>query len=158
MAKLTLFDLASGSFTVDLLNANFALIEDALENTLSLDGTLPNSMNANLDMNSYRILNLPTAATDGEPVTLGQLTALSTLVLYTPDNHVHDYLTDISNLPATFTPAAHTHPQSDITNLTTDLAALDTRLDAIEAEVDIYVQSGTPTAVDYPTKQSLWFW
>jgi hypothetical protein len=154
MAKLTLFDLASGSFTVDLLNANFALIEDALENTLSLDGTLPNSMNANLDMNSYRILNLPTAATDGEPVTLGQLTALSTLNIYTPDNHVHAW-TDITGKPSTFTPATHTHPQSDITNLTTDLAALDTRLDAIEANETIFVQSATPTA---NASGDLWFW
>lgn len=158
MAKLTLFDLSSGSFTVDLLNANFALIEAAIENSLSRDGILPNGMSANLDMNSYRILNLPTAATDGEPVTLGQLNALSTLVLYTPDNHVHDYLTDLINVPSTFTPAAHTHPQSAVTNLVTDLAALDTRLDVIEAEPTIYVQSGTPTALNYPTMQSLWFW
>lgn len=145
MAKVTLFDLASGSFTVDLLNANFALIETALENTLSRDGTAPNSMSASLDMNSNRILNLPTAATNGEPVTLGQLTALSTLVLYTPDNHVHAW-TDITGKPTTFTPSAHTHPQSDITNLTTDLAALDTRLDVIEALPNIYVQAATPTA------------
>ena len=64
MAKLTLYDLSSGSFTVDLLNANFALIETALENTLSRDGTAPNTMSAALDMNSNRILNLPTAATN----------------------------------------------------------------------------------------------
>lgn len=154
MAKVTLFDLASGSFTVDLLNANFALIETALENTLSRDGTAPNSMSASLDMNSNRILNLPTAATNGEPVTLGQLTALSTLVLYTPDNHVHAW-TDITGKPSTFTPATHTHPQSDITNLTTDLAALDTRLDVIEALPNIYVQAATPTA---EATNDLWFY
>lgn len=154
MAKVTLFDLASGSFTVDLLNANFALIETALENTLSRDGTAPNSMSASLDMNSNRILNLPTAATNGEPVTLGQLTALSTLVLYTPDNHVHAW-TDITGKPTTFTPSAHTHPQSDITNLTTDLAALDTRLDVIEALPNIYVQAATPTA---EATNDLWFY
>lgn len=154
MAKLTLFDLASGSFTVDLLNANFALIETALENTLSRDGTAPNSMSASLDMNSNRILNLPTAASDAEPVTLGQLTALGTLNLYTPENHVHDWV-DITGKPSTFTPASHTHPQSDITNLTTDLAALDTRLDVIEALPNIYVQAATPTA---EATNDLWFY
>lgn len=154
MAKLTLFDLASGSFTVDLLNANFALIETALENTLSRDGTAPNSMSASLDMNSNRILNLPTAASSGEPVTYGQLLALGTLNLYTPENHVHAW-TDITGKPTTFTPSAHTHPQSDITNLTTDLAALDTRLDVIEALPNIYVQAATPTA---EATNDLWFY
>jgi len=125
MAKLTLYDLASGSFTVDLLNANFALIETALENTVSRDGTAPNTMSASLDMNSNRILNLPTAATNNEPVTLGQLLALGTLNLYTP---------------------------------VSDLTSLDTRLDTIEAEPTIYVQSGAPTALNHPTMQSLWFW
>lgn len=154
MAKLTLFDLASGSFTVDLLNANFALIETALENTLSRDGTAPNSMSASLDMNSNRILNLPTAATSGEPVTLGQLTALSTLNIYTPDNHVHAW-TEITGKPSTFTPATHTHVKSDVTDLVSDLASLDTRLDVIEALPNIYVQSGTPTA---EATNDLWFY
>jgi hypothetical protein len=157
MAKLTLFDLSSGSFTVDLLNANFALIETALENTLSRDGTAPNSMSASLDMNSNRILNLPTAATNNEPVTLGQLLALGTLNLYTPSNHVHAW-TDITDKPTTFTPSAHTHVKADVTDLVSDLASLDTRLDTIEAEPTIYVQSGTPTALNHPTMQSLWFW
>jgi len=153
MAKLTLFDLASGSFTVDLLNANFALIETALENTLSRDGTAPNPMNASLDMNSNRILNLPAAATSSEPVTLGQLYALSTLVLYTPENHAHAW-TDITGKPSTFTPATHTHVKSDVTGLVSDLA----RLDTLEAEPTVYVQATAPTALNYPTMQSLWFW
>lgn len=155
MAKLTLFDLASGSFTVDLLNANFALIETALENTLSRDGTSPNTLSASLDMNSNRILNLPTAATNNEPVTLGQLLALGTLNLYTPENHVHTW-TSITGKPTTFTPATHTHVKSDVTGLVSDLTSLDTRLDTLEAEPKIWVQSGTPTAV--AGREDLWFW
>lgn len=155
MAKVTLYDLSSGSFTVDLLNANFATIEAAFENTLSRDGTAPNMMQANLDMNSYRILNLPNAASNGEPVTYGQLLALSTLNLYTPENHVHDWNTQITNKPATYAPSAHTHPQSDITNLVSDLAALDARLDTVESGPTIFVQSGTPTA---NAAGDLWFW
>jgi hypothetical protein len=155
MAKLTLFDLASGSFTVDLLNANFALIETALENTLSRDGTAPNVMNASLDMNSNRILNLPTAASNNEPVTYGQLLALGTLNLYTPENHVHTWAS-ITGKPTTFTPATHTHVKSDVTGLVSDLTSLDTRLDTLEAEPKIWVQSGTPTAV--AGREDLWFW
>ena len=155
MPKLTLFDLSSGSFTVDLLNANFALIEGALEGTLSLNGTTPNSMGANFDMNSYRILNLPSAVSSSEPVTLGQLTAMSTLVLYTPSNHAHLWA-DISDKPVSFVPAAHVHAKADVTSLVTDLAALDTRLDVLEIEPKVWVQAGTPTQA--AGREDLWFW
>lgn len=60
MTKLTLADLANlnnPTSAVTSINANNALIEAALENTLSLDGTSPNAMNANLDMNNFIILN-----------------------------------------------------------------------------------------------------
>jgi hypothetical protein len=59
-----------------LINANNALIEDGFDNTLSLDGTEPNSMLADLDMNSNRILNLPRPLEDTEPVRLEDLTTL----------------------------------------------------------------------------------
>lgn len=57
MAKLVLNDITSGYASVDTLNSNFTAIETALENTLSRDGTTPNSMSADLDMNGHRILN-----------------------------------------------------------------------------------------------------
>ena len=66
MAKLTLTDESSGFQTTTQRNANYTAIENALENTLSRDGTSPNAMGANLDMNSKRIINLsaPAASTD----------------------------------------------------------------------------------------------
>ncbi len=155
MAKLTLNDLSSGSFTVDLLNANFTAIETAMENTLSRNGLAPNSMSAALDMNGNRILNLPTAGSNNEPVTYGQLLALGTLNIYTPANHVHTW-SSITEKPTTFTPAAHTHVKADVTDLVSDLTSLDTRLDTLEAEPKIWVQSGTPTAV--AGREDLWFW
>lgn len=57
MAKLTLNDI-TGISAATLINANSALIEAALENTLSRDGTTPNEMGADLDMNSYDINNV----------------------------------------------------------------------------------------------------
>lgn len=75
MAKLTLTDLANlrnENTAVAAVNANNGLIETALENTLSRDGTSPNQMGASLDMNSNTILNLPDALTAQEPVTLSQ--------------------------------------------------------------------------------------
>lgn len=57
MAKLTLTDITSGYASTTGLNTAFAAIEAALENTLSRDGTSPNQMSANLDLNGYAILN-----------------------------------------------------------------------------------------------------
>jgi len=62
MAKLTLGDVANllGNPTsaANTLNANNTLLEAALENTLSRNGTTPNQMGADLDMNNHDILNI----------------------------------------------------------------------------------------------------
>lgn len=71
MAKLTLDDLASLSNQVSAIatiNENNAAIETAMENTLSRDGTIPNTMEANIDMNSNRIFNLPEPVDNTEPL------------------------------------------------------------------------------------------
>jgi len=60
MAKLTTVDVASGYASVAALNNNFALIEVALENTVSRDGTIPNQMEADLDLNGNALLNIGT--------------------------------------------------------------------------------------------------
>lgn len=84
MAKLTLTDLANlqnEGTAVSAINANNALIETAMENTLSRDGTTPNTMSANLDLNSHRILNLLDAATAQEPLTLSQFQGFQDAIL-----------------------------------------------------------------------------
>lgn len=72
MAKLTLDPILSDYASRQKFNSNFDDIEDALENTLSRDGSSPNHMTADLDMNSQKVLNLPDAASNGEPVTYRQ--------------------------------------------------------------------------------------
>ena len=64
MAKLTLTDIGTGYSSTTAMNANHALIEAALENTISRDGTSPNSMSGTLDMNGNNILN------QGNPITI----------------------------------------------------------------------------------------
>ena len=76
MAKLSLTDVAAGYMLTATYNANNDLIEAALENTLSLDGTSPNMMAAQLDMNSNRITNIPDAVNNQEPVSLAQMNGL----------------------------------------------------------------------------------
>lgn len=73
MAKITLTDIANlqNETTVTAaVNSNNSSIEDAVENTLSRDGTSPNQMAAVLDMNSNRIINLPAAGGPNDPVRL----------------------------------------------------------------------------------------
>lgn len=53
-----------------LINDNFQAIQTAIENTLSRDGTTPNFMDANLDLNSYKIINCGEATEDNDVVTL----------------------------------------------------------------------------------------
>ena len=73
MAKLTLTSIGSRYGSIDALNANFQAIEDAIENTLSLDGTAPNGMEVNLDMNSHKVINLADPSNNGDAVSKGWL-------------------------------------------------------------------------------------
>lgn len=78
MAKVTLETLASGHLDVEVLNANFAAIAAALETLLSRDGTLPNQMEADLDLNGHSLLNTSTDA--GEPTSLVTLATMQSYV------------------------------------------------------------------------------
>jgi hypothetical protein len=85
MAKLTLTDLANltnQTTALTQINANGTLIEAALENTLSRDGTTPNTMSAALDMNSKDILNV--AAIDATAISLDGISLLASLPSVTP--------------------------------------------------------------------------
>lgn len=51
-----------GYATNTKLNQSFNTVKDALENTISRDGSGPNEMNADLDMNGYSLLNIDSIA------------------------------------------------------------------------------------------------
>lgn len=71
--KITLNNLANlqnENTAVGTINANNDTLETAFDNTLSRDGTSPNQMEAVLDMNSNRIINLPEPTSSDEPVRL----------------------------------------------------------------------------------------
>jgi hypothetical protein len=99
MAKLTLSDLASltnEASAVATINANNALIMAALEKTYSRDGTSPNSMGTNLDMNSFRIQNLLEAVNPTEPVRKAEWDTLLTQInsVYANTQAVYDQFDD----------------------------------------------------------------
>lgn len=55
--KPTITTISSGYASNTQLNNNFTAIRNAFDNTLSLDGSTPNSMTADLDLNGKAILN-----------------------------------------------------------------------------------------------------
>lgn len=63
----SLIDTTTAQTTI---NDNFATIQTAFDNNLSRDGTSPNQMMSNLDMNSNQILNLPSPASMDSPARL----------------------------------------------------------------------------------------
>ena len=56
--KVTLQSILAGYAVNTTTNANMTAIANAFENTVSRDGTSPNTMLADFDMNSHSILNL----------------------------------------------------------------------------------------------------
>ena len=62
--KATITVITSGYASTSQMNNNFDRLNDQFENTLSLDGSTPNAMNADLDMNSNDINNAGTINAD----------------------------------------------------------------------------------------------
>lgn len=66
--KPSISTVASGYQGTATINNNFQNLRNAFDNTLSLDGSTPNAMLSELDMNSRRILNLVAPSSSTEPV------------------------------------------------------------------------------------------
>lgn len=80
MSKVTLNDVVTfqnDTTAATLVNANSGIIETAFDNTLSRNGTSPNTMGANLDMNSFRVVNLPAPIGQSEPLRLADAITLN---------------------------------------------------------------------------------
>lgn len=66
MAKQpTVTTISSGFASQSQLNTNFQNIQNAFNNTLSLDGSLPNAMQGDLDLNDNDLLNVRAIYVDG---------------------------------------------------------------------------------------------
>lgn len=102
MAKLILNDVITGFASTTATNINNGLIETALENTLSRDGTSPNQMQADLDMNGNRILNVLAQSGDGfiweGPWVTATVYALNNLV----SNSGNTYICTVAHTSGTF--------------------------------------------------------
>ena len=66
MAKQpTVTTISSGFASQSQLNTNFENIQTAFNNTLSLDGSTPNAMQGDLDLNDNDLLNVRAIYVDG---------------------------------------------------------------------------------------------
>jgi hypothetical protein len=82
MAKRpTLTDITSltNSSAINTLSQNWDAIEEAFDNTLSLDGSTPNALNADLDLNGNALLNVGVIDVDELTLNGQQVTDLATV-------------------------------------------------------------------------------
>lgn len=80
MSKITLStvsELQAFPSAAANINSNSDTIETAFDNTLSRDGTAPNTMGAPLDMNSQPIINLPAPVSGSSPLRLTDASILN---------------------------------------------------------------------------------
>lgn len=78
--KPTVSTISSGYASNTQLNANFEALRDSFDNTLSLDGSSPNAMGSDLDLNNNDLINAGTIATNALSVGGTYLTADSATV------------------------------------------------------------------------------
>lgn len=75
--KLELENLGSlenQTSAIQVLNENFGRIEDAFENTFSRDGLTPNFLDAPVDVNGQRLMNLPAPSNSSDAARLSDVT------------------------------------------------------------------------------------
>jgi hypothetical protein len=63
--QATINTISSGYASQTQLNENFENINTALENTISRDGSAPNAMEGDLDLNNNDLLNVKAIYVDG---------------------------------------------------------------------------------------------
>lgn len=68
--------LANAASAIATINSNNDKVEAALDNTISRDGSGPNMMEADLDINSHRLLNVGDPVDDTDGVNFGNLKTL----------------------------------------------------------------------------------
>jgi hypothetical protein len=76
MPKVTLSTIGSRYGSIDALNDNFDAIEDAFDNTLSLDGSTPNEMQADFNVGGNLLINVAQGVNNTDGVNLQQVNNL----------------------------------------------------------------------------------
>jgi hypothetical protein len=135
MPRVTLTSIGSRYGSIDALNANFDAIEAALDNVLFLDGTVPNNMDANLDMDSNRIINLPAPVDNSDAVTKGYVDGVTALLNGYVDeialvaNNISSVITTADNIGVVIAVADDIN---DVANSITDIQTVADNIGSVE--------------------------
>ena len=114
MAKITLTDITGGFGAAAQHNTNNTLLEAAIENSLSRDGTTPNNMEAVLDMNSFRIINLADGVDPQDAATKTQLDAVIAAGLPVQTGWGGGFLTTNGSVTSWTLSGAHPTTKTDV--------------------------------------------
>lgn len=155
--SITLPRITTGYASVEAINAALDQIEAALNAALSTESTAGNQMDVPLDMNSQRILNLPPALNDNEPVTFAQLRGLAVENIFTPGPHSQGWDT-ITDKPAAFEPIAHTHLVEQINGLDIVLGTMSNRIGIVENRPVVNVSPTDPNLTVSQDVDNLWIY
>ena len=137
--KPTVTTITSGYASNTQLNANFVALRDGFDNTLSLDGSTPNSMGADLDMNSNNILNAGSVAATsiilgGVPLSPSSVTVDASNVTFTPTGSISS--TDVQAALAEVTTDLSASTGSSLVGFAPTGTITSTNVQAAVAEVD----------------------
>lgn len=176
--KPTVTTITSGYASNTQLNANFTALRNAFDNTLSLDGSTPNAMGADLDLNNNDILNVNALEVvalrvDGEDLDLSGVATLAPIsadivtLAQLQDGTVALYgLSDLAAISADITslaPAAGSIPTVaaidtevvSVAGIAADVTTVAANVTSVANFADKYVVSATEPAS--PTEGMLWY-
>lgn len=167
MAKLTLSTIGSRYGSIDALNANFDAIEAALENTVSLDGTAPNGMEVDFDMNSHKVINLADPVNNGDAVTKGWLleqegnAAASADAAALSASLAEQSAVDAAAAAASVNPSAYAQKSANLSDLTSPATArtnlglaIGVNVQAWDTDLDTWATKTAPTGTVVGTSDS----
>jgi hypothetical protein len=176
--KPSVTTITSGYASNTQLNANFTALRNAFDNTLSLDGSTPNAMGADLDLNNNDLLNVNALEVvalrvDGEDLDLSGVATLAPIsadivtLAQLQDGTVLLYglsdLADVSDDIAALAPSASSIPTVaaidsevvTVAGISSDVTVVAANVSGIANFADKYVVSATEPAS--PTEGMLWY-